>query len=64
MIPEAAVEAAAWAMAEVEGGPDPLNKPNDIDFILARTALEASAPYIHPCPGPHLIPAPKDDSGW
>lgn len=54
-VPGDAIYAAAVAMAQVETGPDGVTEPNEIDFLLARIALEAAAP--------HLV-APAWDAGF
>ncbi len=45
-ISNAAVEAAALAMARIETGDDGVTFANDIDRIHAHAALEAAAPII------------------
>lgn len=36
------IEAAARAMAQIEGGDIPENEPNEIDHILAQAAVKAA----------------------
>lgn len=45
-VSNAAIEAAALAMARIETGDDGVTFANDIDRIHARAALEAAAPII------------------
>jgi len=79
VIPEAAVEAAARAVYELTpvelfGRENPITweqlsasplgqRRKDNELTTARLALEAAAPHMT-CSGRHLIPAPKDESGW